>query len=50
MPTSNGLTDDVSGDGLVDFSVALVQDHEEQVEAAHDRRGDSHIGLQLYSL
>ena len=40
------LTHDVSGDLLVDLRVAFVEDHEEQVEPAHDGRRYGHVGLE----
>ena len=40
------LTDDVFGDELVGDGVALIQNHEKQVESAHDRRRDGHVGLE----
>ena len=43
---TNSLTDDVPGDLLVYLGVALVQDHEEQVEATHDGRRHRHVRLE----
>jgi len=36
----------VPGDGLVGGGVAVVEDDEEEVEAAHNGRGDGHVPLQ----
>lgn len=40
--------DDMAGDVNIDILVALVQDHEEQVETGHDWCGHGHIGFEAH--